>query len=165
MIDVRILTTSSTDYEIYDAQIEAIRRAKQRIYIENPYFSEYSLIEELINAKKRGVDVKIIFPEINDLVISDKINLKIANYLIENDIEVYLYPKMTHAKVAVYDNWVCLGSANFNKLSMFKNREINIAFYDNDAVDEIINKLFIPDFNNSKRYNKKENIPLIYYLI
>ena len=165
MIDVRILTTSSTDYEIYDAQIEAIRRAKQRIYIENPYFSEYSLIEELINAKKRGVDVKIIFPEINDLVISDKINLKIANYLIENDIEVYLYPKMTHAKVAVYDNWVCLGSANFNKLSMFKNREINIAFYDTNAVDEIINKLFIPDFNNSKRYNKKENIPLIYYLI
>ncbi len=165
MINVRLLTTSSTDYEIYDAQLEAIRRAKQRIYIENPYFSEYSLIEELINAKKRGVDVKIIFPEINDLVISDKINLKIANYLIENDIEVYLYPKMTHAKAAVYDNWVCLGSANFNKLSMFKNREINIAFYDKNAVNEIINRLFIPDFNSSKRYNKKENIPLIYYLI
>lgn len=165
MINVRILNTGATDYEIYDAQIEAIRRAKQRIYIENPYFSEYSLIEELVNAKKRGVDVKIIFPEINDLVISDKLNLKIANYLIENDIEVYLYPKMTHAKAAIYDNWACLGSANFNKLSMFKNREINIAFYDDKLVNELLNKLFIPDIESSKRYNKQENIPLIYYLL
>lgn len=165
MINVRILNTGATDYEIYDAQIEAIRRAKQRIYIENPYFSEYSLIEELVNAKKRGVDVKIIFPEINDLVISDKLNLKIANYLIENDIEVYLYPKMTHAKAAIYDNWACLGSANFNKLSMFKNREINIAFYDDKLVNELLNKLFIPDIQNSKRYRKQENIPLIYYLL
>ena len=165
MINVRILNTGATDYEIYDAQIEAIRRAKQRIYIENPYFSEYSLIEELVNAKKRGVDVKIIFPEINDLVISDKLNLKIANYLIETDIEVYLYPKMTHAKAAIYDNWACLGSANFNKLSMFKNREINIAFYDDKLVNELLNKLFIPDIENSKRYKKQENIPLIYYLL
>lgn len=165
MINVRILNTGATDYEIYDAQIEAIRRAKQRIYIENPYFSEYSLIEELVNAKKRGVDVKIIFPEINDLVISDKLNLKIANYLIENDIEVYLYPKMTHAKAAIYDNWACLGSANFNKLSMFKNREINIAFYDDKLVNELLNKLFIPDIESSKRYKKQENIPLIYYLL
>jgi cardiolipin synthase len=165
MINVRILNTGATDYEIYDAQIEAIRRAKQRIYIENPYFSEYSLIEELVNAKKRGVDVKIIFPEINDLVISDKLNLKIANYLIENDIEVYLYPKMTHAKAAIYDNWACLGSANFNKLSMFKNREINIAFYDDKLVNELLNKLFIPDIQNSKRYRKQENITLIYYLV
>ena len=124
-----------------------------------------SLIEELVNAKKRGVDVKIIFPEINDLVISDKLNLKIANYLIENDIEVYLYPKMTHAKAAIYDNWACLGSANFNKLSMFKNREINIAFYDDKLVNELLNKLFIPDIENSKRYRKQENIPLIYYLL
>lgn len=165
MINVRILNTGATDYEIYDAQIEAIRRAKQRIYIENPYFSEYSLIEELVNAKKRGVDVRIIFPEINDLVISDKLNLKIANYLIENNIDVYLYPKMTHAKAAVYDNWACLGSANFNKLSMFKNREINIAFYDEKLVNELLNKLFIPDFENSKKYEKQRNVPLIYYLI
>ena len=165
MINVRILNTAATDYEIYDAQIEAIRRAKKRIYIENPYFSEYSLIEELVNAKKRGVDVKIIFPEINDLVISDKLNLKIANYLIENDIEVYLYPKMTHVKAAVYDNWACLGSANFNKLSMFKNREINIAFYDEKMVNELIERLFITDIENSKRYKNTQDVPFIYYLI
>lgn len=165
MINVRILTTGATDYEIYDAQLEAIRRAKQRIYIENPYFSEYSLIEELVNAKRRGVDVKIIFPEINDFILSDKLNLKIANYLIENDIEVYLYPKMTHAKVAIYDNWACLGSANFNKLSMFKNREINIAFYDDKLINELLDRLFLPDIECSKKYTKQEDIPLIYYLI
>ena len=165
MINVRLLTTSSTDYQIYSAQLEAIRRAKKRIYIENPYFSEHSLVNELISAKKRGVDVKIIFPEVSDFIVSDKINLKMANLLIQNGIEVYLYPKMTHVKAAVYDNWACLGSANFNKLSMFKNREINIAFYDKKKVDELIEKLFITDIENSKRYENTQDVPFIYYLI
>ncbi|MBR3627783.1 MAG: phosphatidylserine/phosphatidylglycerophosphate/cardiolipin synthase family protein, partial [Elusimicrobia bacterium] len=136
MIDVRLLFTDSTDYQIYESQLEAIRRAKRRIYIENPYFTEKTLVEELVAAKERGVDVKVIFPAVNDMVLYDKINLKIANYFIEKGVEVYLYPKMTHVKAAVYDNWACLGSANFNKLSMFKNREINIAFYDENLVNE-----------------------------
>lgn len=165
MIDVRILKTSSTDYQIHSAQLEAIRRAKNRIYVENPYFSETSLINELINAKKRGVDVKIIFPEVNDFVVSDKVNLKVANYLIENGVEVYLYPKMTHVKAAVYDNWACVGSANFNRLSMFKNKEVNIAFYDKNAVDELIERLFVPDLENSKRYTEKVDVPIVYYIM
>ncbi|MCR4663470.1 MAG: phosphatidylserine/phosphatidylglycerophosphate/cardiolipin synthase family protein [Endomicrobiaceae bacterium] len=143
MIDVRLLYTDSTDYQIYESQLEAMRRAKKRIYIENPYFTEKTLVEELVLAKQRGVDVKVIFPAVNDMVLYDKINLKIANYFIENGIEVYLYPKMTHVKAAVYDNWACLGSANFNKLSMFKNREINIAFYDDKAVNELIKRLIM----------------------
>ena len=165
MINVRILTTGSTDYQIYDSQLEAIRRAKKRIYIENPYFTEKTLVEELVLAKKRGVDVKIIFPAVNDMVLYDKINLKIANYFIENGIEVYLYPKMAHVKAAIYDNWACLGSANFNKLSMFKNREINIAFYDEDLINELLEKLFMKDFEVSQKYEEPVEIPVIYYLM
>ena len=165
MIDVRLLFTDSTDYQIYEAQLEAIRRAKKRIYIENPYFTEKTLVEELVLARQRGVDVKIIFPGVNDMVIYDKTNLKIANYFIENDIDVYLYPKMTHVKAAVYDNWACLGSANFNKLSMFKNREINVAFYDEKTVNELIETLFEPDFEVSDKFEEEVDIPFIYYLI
>ncbi|WP_413852682.1 phospholipase D-like domain-containing protein [Candidatus Ruminimicrobium bovinum] len=165
MINVRILTTNSTDYQIYDAQLEAIRRARKRIYIENPYFTEKTLVEELVFAKRRGVDVKIIFPAVNDMVLYDKMNLKIANYFIENGIEVYLYPKMAHVKAAIYDDWACLGSANFNKLSMFKNREINIAFYDKKLVDELLEKLFIKDFEVSQKYEEPVDIPVIYYLM
>lgn len=165
MINVRLLYTGPTDYQIYESQLEAIRRAKKRIYIENPYFTEKILVEELVSAKKRGVDVKVIFPAVNDIVMYDKINLKIANYFIENGIEVYLYPTMTHVKAAVYDNWACVGSANFNKLSMFKNREINIAFYDENAVNELVNNLFLKDFEVSDKYEEPVEIPLIYYLI
>lgn len=165
MINVRLLYTDSTDYQIYEAQLEAIRRAKKRIYIENPYFTEKVLVEELVLAKQRGVDVKIVFPGVNDLVIYDKTNLKIANYFIENNIDVYFYPKMTHVKAAVYDNWACVGSANFNKLSMFKNREINVAFYDEKLVNELIETLFEPDFEVSDKFEKEVDIPFIYYLI
>jgi phosphatidylserine/phosphatidylglycerophosphate/cardiolipin synthase-like enzyme len=123
------------------------------------------LVEELVLAKQRGVDVKIIFPGVNDMVIYDKTNLKIANYFIENGIDVYIYPKMTHVKAAVYDNWACLGSANFNKLSMFKNREINVAFYDESLVNELIENLFTVDFEVSDKYEEEVDIPFIYYLI
>ena len=123
------------------------------------------MVEELVLAKQRGVDVKIIFPGVNDMVIYDKTNLKIANYFIENGIDVYIYPKMTHVKAAVYDNWACLGSANFNKLSMFKNREINVAFYDESLVNELIENLFMTDFEVSDKYEEEVDIPFIYYLI
>ncbi|MBQ3835232.1 MAG: hypothetical protein II816_06945, partial [Elusimicrobia bacterium] len=70
-----------------------------------------------------------------------------------------------HVKAAVYDNWACVGSANFNRLSMFKNKEINIAFYDKNTVDELVEQLFIKDLECSKRYTEETDIPLIYYIM
>ena len=95
----------------------------------------------------------------------DKTNLKMANYFIEKDIDVYFYPKMTHVKAAVYDNWACLGSANFNKLSLFKNREINVAFYDEKTVNKLIKDLFMKDFEVSDKFEEPVDIPFIYYLM
>jgi len=40
---------------------------------------------------------------------------------------------MTHVKAAIYDQWACFGSANFDDLSMHKNYELNL-FTDNPAV-------------------------------
>ena len=48
---------------------------------------------------------------------------------------------------------------------MFKNREINVAFYDEKTVNELIETLFIPDFEVSDKYEKEVDIPFIYYLI
>ena len=38
MVDVRLLYTKPSQAEIFFAQLEAIKRAKRRIYIENAYF-------------------------------------------------------------------------------------------------------------------------------
>ena len=38
--------------------------------------------------------------------------------MIKNGIRVYHYPRISHIKAAIYDGWACLGSANFDALSL-----------------------------------------------
>ncbi len=146
---VRILTTTIHDSELYRAQIAAIRRSRSYIYIENAYFSDDKLLYELAKARRRGVDVRVILPVEGDSGILNLSNQKTINTMLRNGIRVYSYPGMTHLKAAVYDGWACLGSANFDKLSLQINQEINLAFSDPDAVAQLMEQVFYPDFAKS----------------
>jgi phosphatidylserine/phosphatidylglycerophosphate/cardiolipin synthase-like enzyme len=68
------------------------------------------------------------------------------NRMLRNGIRVYAYPGMTHVKAAVYDGWACLGSANFDKLSLQVNKEMNLGTSHPEAVNRLLNRVFIPDF-------------------
>ena len=52
-----------------------------------------------------------------------------------------------------------------NKLSLFKNREINVAFYDEKTVNKLIKDLFMKDFEVSDKFEEPVDIPFIYYLM
>ena len=73
-------------------------------------------------------------------------NESTINTMLKNGIRVYSYPGMTHLKAAVYDGWACLGSANFDKISLHINQEINIGTSHPDTVQRLLNRVFIPDF-------------------
>ena len=145
-IPLRILTTSIHNSQLYRAQLAAIRRARNRIYIENAYFSDDKILYELAKARRRGVDVRVILSSENDSGVLSLSNQKAANTMLEHGIRVYNYPGMTHVKAAVYDGWACLGSANFDKLSLQINREINLGFSDPATVDRLLQRVFYPDF-------------------
>ena len=57
---------------------------------------------------------------------------------------------MSHIKAAVYDGWACIGSANFDRASFRLNVEANIATSYEPKVQEIIDTLFLPDFEESE---------------
>ena len=113
MVDVRLLYTKPSQAEIFFAQLEAIKRAKRRIYIENAYFSDDRIVGELIKARSRGVDVRVILPGENDVGIMDKNNQIMANKLWRNGVRVYFYKGMTHVKAALYDGWAVVGFGYF----------------------------------------------------
>jgi len=69
--------------------------------------------------------------------------------MLENGIRVFVYPGMSHVKAAVFDGWACLGSANWDKLSFRTNKELNIATSHPEFVDELLDRVFAPDFENS----------------
>ena len=55
---IRPLYTRNFDSQIYRAQLEAIRRSRSYILIENAYFSDDTILFELAKARRRGVDVR-----------------------------------------------------------------------------------------------------------
>ena len=147
---VRLIYTKPGHHEIYDLQREAIRRSKRYIYIENAYFTDDALLKELILARRRGVDVRVIIPlETDRGLITRNITLA-ANILLANGVRVYIYPGFSHAKAAVFDGWVSVGSANLDRLSLHINKEINITTSDSSAVSALLEDLFEPDFQKSR---------------
>lgn len=157
-IDIRILYTKPQKKTIYDAQLFAIKSAKKRIYIQNPYLADYRIINALIEARGRGVEVIIIIPSKNNVGMMAASNLVTTNIFLKNGIKVYNYQGMTHVKAAIYDGWASLGSANFDNLSLMINDEFNIAFSDPYYVNKLKEELFDVDFKLSLEVTKPEVI-------
>ena len=165
MYDMRILYTKPMQAEIFNAQIEAIKRSKKRIYMQNSYFSDARVIQELINARKRGVDVRVILPSENDNEMLGKSNMVKANMMFRNGIKIYFYPKMSHVKAAIYDNWACAGTSNFDKMSLYINSEINFGIDDPDFVEDLHNKLFLKDFAVSALMKEERELDSMDYIM
>jgi len=148
-VDIRVLKTMPGDSQILRTQLAAISRAQQRIYIENVYFTSDAMLYELARARRRGVDVRVIIPYRGDSGIINRSNVLAANAMLANGIRVYIYPGISHLKGALYDGWLCLGSANFDDLSLRVNKELNIATANPAAIQAFLDQVLLPDFNKS----------------
>lgn len=157
-IPLRILRTDPAEgrYEILDATLLAIRGARRRIWIESPYFAHDEVVRAAENAARRGVDVRVIIPAGGDSTLMDAGNISTARALIRAGAKVLRYPKMTHLKVMVCDDWASVGSANLDTLSMRINRELNLAFSDIASIKELEKAVFLPDFRQSTRIRLRE---------
>jgi cardiolipin synthase len=157
-VPIRLLYTLPTRAQIYRAQLEAIRRSRAYIYIENAYFADDRILYELCRARRRGVDVRVIIPAVVNHKIMEHSNRIAINTLLEHGCRVYMYPAMSHIKAAVYDGWACVGTANFDKLSLQINRELNLATSHPETVKQLLQDLFEPDFRKSVELT--EPVPL-----
>lgn len=164
-MDIRVLQTTTNRAEIHNAVLEGIKRAKGYIYIENAYFTDNRVINELIKARSRGVDVRVVLPYWGNHNIINASNIIAANYFVRNGIRVFLYPGMTHVKATVIDDWAMVGTANYDKLSMRVNREMNIAFSDKEKVKELVERLFEKDFVKSMEVKGEFPIPWYNYIL
>ena len=157
---VRALYTRNFDSQIYRAQLEAIRRARSYILIENGYFSDDTTLYELARARRRGVDVRVILPAAGNHGSHDASNAVAINKMLRNGIRVYRYPGMSHIKAAVIDGWASVGTANFDKLSLQVNKEINLATSHKPAVDALLARVFLPDLAESVELTETVTVAL-----
>lgn len=151
---IHTLYTRLNDPQIYRAQIAAIRRAKKYIYIHNAYFADTSILYELIRARRRGVDVRVVLPINGNHEIMNAGNVVNANIMFRNGIRVFFYPGMSHVKAAIFDGWLCSGSANFDRLSLRDNLELNLGTSEPRLVNALLKDLFEADFAKSHEMQK-----------
>jgi len=147
---IRVLQTRNFDSDIHKAQIAAIQNAQSYILIENAYFSDDRTVYELAKARARGVDVRVIIPAAGNHGVLNASNKMTINTLIRHGVRVYEYPGMSHVKAAIFDGWASVGSANFDKLSLKVNKELNLATSDPDTVAALLDQVFIPDMMMSR---------------
>src|SRR5690606_32656428 len=101
-------------------------------------------------------DVRVVLPQENDFALMHLNNRETAAVLAESGVKIHLYPGLLHLKAAVYDDWVCLGSANMDTLSLRINRETNIGFSDPVAVRRFLQAVVEPDLRRSRRAGAAE---------
>ncbi len=113
----------------------ALSRAKDYFYIQNPYFCPpESTIQALIDAAQRGVDVQLMFPETQDVIVMLWLNHYFYKRLLEGGVRIFERSgAFMHSKTFVSDDcFACIGSANIDYRSFYTNLEGNLYIYDRD---------------------------------
>ena len=111
----------------------AIDRSLEYIYITNAYFLPDRLVyRRLVEAARRGVDVRIIAPRETDYPYVRLASWSIYGHLIRNGVKIYEWQgPIMHSKTAVIDGlWSSVGSHNLDHRSLHYNLELNLNIYD-----------------------------------
>jgi cardiolipin synthase A/B len=147
--DIQIHTLDGySNARVLNEILKLIEGAQNQIFIESPYLS-FPFSDSLKIARDRGVPVTVIAPAANNWAI-------IKEYLIgeaaKYDFELRLYSKgMTHLKaILIDDQYLVLGSSNFDYLSYKLHQEIVIVITDRDVISSFVDRVIHEDLKNSR---------------
>ena len=113
--------------QIYVTLISALNSAAAEILLTNAYFvPDPQLVDALIRATARGVDVKLIVPSLSDSSLVFHAGRSHYETLLAGGVKLYERREaLLHAKTAVIDGvWVTVGSTNLDWRSFLHNQEL-----------------------------------------
>jgi len=150
---VRVLA-SDPDHEsdIYKALVVAISEAKKSIHITSAYFvPDQQIVDALIAAAQRGVDVRLVLPGVSDHSLIRYAGQAFYDQLLAGGVHIFeLQIAVLHAKTAVIDGgWSTIGSANIDRRSFIHNYELNVVVID-PAFGASMESAFNEDLRDSK---------------
>ena len=137
-------------FPIRGMYLEAIDRAVRHIRITAAYFiPDHDILDALLQARRRGVEIEIIVPEISNHVVADWLSRGFYGRLLREGVRIHRYKDaMVHAKTATIDGrWTTIGTANIDRLSLSGNYEINLEIVD-DGLAAHLEQVFARDLSN-----------------
>lgn len=113
-----------------------IRLAQHQILIANAYFlPTFRFRQALMQAARRGVRVRLLIQGNVDQWWTHWASQALVDELTDANIEIYRYtPSFLHAKVAVIDEAMTVGSSNIDPFSLMMSLEANLVAEDPGAV-------------------------------
>ena len=112
--------------------IELLSQAKDYAWFFTPYLMlGDALLDALVRAARRGIDVRIIMPGVPDKKLVFRMSRSFYPVLLEAGVKIYEYaPGFVHAKGCVVDGIVgTVGTVNLDYRSLFLHFENNSLFY------------------------------------
>lgn len=132
--------------------VKRIRASERRVWLSTAYFvPSWKLRRALRRAARRGADARLLLPGPE----TDHPAVRIAGHryyasLLKNGIRIFEYqPRLLHSKALICDQWVSIGSSNFDRWNLRWNLEANQAVDDVQFADEVA-RMFADDFAESK---------------
>lgn len=137
---------------------KAIANAKRCVFLQTPYFlPTESLLRTLQAVALAKVDVRIMLPAKSDSAILTYASRSYIRECLLSGIKVYLYEGgMLHAKtVLVDDEFVSVGSTNFDFRSFEHNFESNVFIYSQE-INRQMREIFLEDLTQCVRISPSE---------
>lgn len=150
---------------IKDGYFKMVTDARERVYIQTPYFiPDDSMLEALKVAGLSGLDVKVMIPCKPDHPFVYWAGLSYIGELLEAGVRFYTYENgFLHSKTFIMDDFVTsIGTANLDIRSFKLNFEVNAFIYDGE-----VNRKTVEQFNldlehckeiTIKEYQQRSNI-------
>lgn len=132
------------------------------LYIMTPYLVlNEAMVDALIRAKKRGVDVRLVIPHIPDKPLVFYVSRSYYKILLSNGIRCFEYREgFVHSKVFIHDDKrAIVGTANFDYRSMYLHYEDGLYIYNDKSIEDIKND-FTKTFDKCIEYKSHKEIPL-----
>lgn len=143
---------------MYVALISAIENADVSVAITNAYFVPHpQLREALVNAARRGVDVKLILPGKSDNSLVFHAGRSYYEELLQGGVKIFeRQTRFLHSKSAMVDGvWSTVGSTNLDWRSLLYNDELSLVVLGPDFATRA-GDIFAKDLANSRQVTLEE---------
>ena len=144
--------------DILQSLIRALNSGQQRIWMATPYFlPTWQIRRSLRKAAARGVDVRLLLTGPR----TDHPSVRYAGHryyprLLKAGVQIFEYqPCFLHLKMVLVDDWVSIGSCNFDHWNLRFNLEANLEALD-PALTAAVETSFVKDFGLSQLVSLEE---------
>jgi cardiolipin synthase len=157
--DLVRIVGSTPDKEVprfYVTLLSAIRNAEKNVWLSAAYFVPTDQEEEdLIDAARRGLDVRLLLPSDSDSKMALAIGRSHYGYLLEAGAKIYeVQNEVLHSKTASIDGvWTAIGSSNFDPRSVVFNDEVDAVVL-GSAVAQDFQKTFEADMAKARAIDR-----------